>query len=81
MNVVRASNRVVRALSIEMILVDDIFESENVSVEEGISMSKRQIMAKKVLQATEYVAKKKANCLCFGRFYEPRLPKKLLKTK
>lgn len=79
MNVVRAPNRVVRALSIEMILLDDIFESENISVGGGSRMSKRQIMAKKVLQATEYVAKKKANCLCFGRFYEPKVPQKLKK--
>ena len=35
LNVVRAPNRVVRALSIEMILLDDIFESENVSVGGG----------------------------------------------
>ena len=48
-------------------------------LEEGSRMSKRQIMAKKVLQATEYVAKKKANCLCFGRFYEPKVPQKLKK--
>ena len=34
-NVIRAPNDVVRALSIEMILVDDIFVSENVSVRGG----------------------------------------------
>lgn len=42
-------------------------------------MSTRQIVAKKLLKATEYVAKKKANCLCFGRFYEPKVPQKLKK--
>ncbi|SHJ69524.1 cyclic lactone autoinducer peptide [Pseudobutyrivibrio xylanivorans] len=42
-------------------------------------MRRKELLAKKVLQATEYVAKKKANCLCFGRFYEPKVPQKLKK--
>ena len=36
-------------------------------------------IAQKSLKIIEVVAKQKANCLCMGRFYEPKVPAKLVK--
>ncbi|SDI51990.1 cyclic lactone autoinducer peptide [Pseudobutyrivibrio sp. 49] len=42
-------------------------------------MNKKQNIAVTTLKLIESVARMKANCLCIGRFYEPKVPSKLKK--